>query len=335
MNGYRHILGSLLIESAGGLGNDIHTGLRQGIQQKFGSIPACVRSLAIDWASDPPVGFAPSETGRIALPSDCAAIAARIDDEEADVAWLAQLIRADVLSRYGGHEAVQVPAFCRAGLAWTAHNGLGDGRPSWLDLLRTQLTALAPGGAAMYDTVANAGVPAAALQHGSITAVFIVGAEGGTGTGALIPLAIATRWLAVSLGLKLECHAWIVSGHYRPRDGDEETKAVLAHALDIDLEYVMTPGPNLRFPLGPELRAAARPRLFESVFREEVSGRLLHDYESVVAQCAGDLLFTYTTTAAADLMRSQVNKTTTPRLRGLAQRPAWPSPMKRKEAYGD
>ena len=162
------------------------------------------------------------------------------------------------------------------------------------------------------------------------------GAEGGTGSAALIPLAITARWLAASLGLKLETHAWIVAGHYRPKDGDENAKSALAHALDIDLEYVMTPGASsLRIPLGPDLFAEVRGRLFDSIYREEAAGRLLHDYAGIVAQCTEDLLFTYTTTAARDLMRSQVNKTIKPRLRGLAQRPSWGSQKTRKVAYGD
>lgn len=332
----RYLLRPLLPISAGGAGNDCNRAFCDRIVTRFGTLPACVRPLAIDWTTDPPIGFAPSETGRIALPADCPALAARMNAGEPDAAWLSHLVRADVLARYSGHEAAQVPAYCRAALAWTAANGLGDGQPTWLDSLRVQLIALAPGGAAIHETVAHSGAAAGWMRHGAITVIFIVGAEGGTGSGALIPLAIAARWLAASMGMKLECHAWIVTGHYRPKDGDEEdAKAALSHALDIDIEWAMSRGAALRFPLGPALAAEVNPPLFDAVFREEVSGRLMHDYDSVVAQCAEDLLFAYTTTAAEDLMRNQVNKTVKPRLRGIAQQAAWPAAPRKKEAYGD
>ena len=174
MKAYPYVFRPMLITSAGGAANEIHGGFRDRLQQRFGCVPDCIKSLAIDYSTDPPTGFSPSETGVLALPGDCPAIAARMLTGEPDVAWLCPIILPDVLAGYAGHEAAQVPAFTRAALPWTSHNGLGDGQPTWLDLLRSHLMALAPGGVALHDMVARASIPASAIDHaGAILAVFI------------------------------------------------------------------------------------------------------------------------------------------------------------------
>ena len=102
------------------------------------------------------------------------------------------------------------------------------------------------------------------------------------------------------------------------RTGAGQSRAGLRS--DLDIEYAMsTPEANLWFPLGPEQNAQVTGRLFDSVYREEASGRLSGDgYYALLAAASETLVFRYMSRAGWQIQRSRNNLITKPVVRGLA-----------------
>lgn len=334
----RCVFAPKLFIGLGGAGNELLLIFRALVFTQLGYIPECFRFLAFEFATDPPSppakaypGWLPNaawenaslragEQCFLSLGEDTAALARRMAEGEPSVAWLSQVVPPEVVAAPRGNEGSQVPALTRAALALAADNCDYGGGVCWPDRILEALTALGPAGAAMHQFSTSRRIPATALADGEITAIFLAGSGGGTGTGALLPAAITTRWLARRRGFPVRNHAVVLCGPYRGADGQEQAKAALGYALDLDIEYaVSTPEANLSFPLGPEQDAQVTGRLFDAVYREEASGRLSGDgYYGLLAAAAETLVFRYLSRAGWQIQRSRNNLIAKPVVRGLA-----------------
>lgn len=306
----------ILVLSAGGIAIAIMLAWRACLYKHFGYLPNHYRWLGIDFASNPPtaadfprdishearhaVGLKSSEISVLSFGGAHQQLAERIKAGDPNVNYLGDLIDPELLGPYSGAEGAQIPAIVRAALAYCA-----GARDSWCSLIDRNLHEL--------SSIANDGPDA-------VTAIFVGGGQGGTGTGALFPLAVATRWMAQSKGMRLDAHAFVLAGHYREKDGQEENKAGLNYALDRDLERAVEPGNTLAFPLGAKRTALFEGRLFDTVLRQEVWGAFEHDEGSAIARAARTLAFRYAAPAAFELQNSRGNVENKGRLLPLLER---------------
>jgi hypothetical protein len=327
--------------AAGGAGNAVLLTFRALVIQTLGFIPECWRFLGLDFASDPPrpptdlmrreipvrilehAAYGPSELRLLELPPDCSALAERIKSGDPDTAWIGTLVPPRVLAEYSSGEALQLPAFTRLALAWAADDNRPGTARTWLGLMEDALADLTPGGAAERDLITRRHVQAPEADPALV--VLAVGTGGGTGNGALGPLAIAARSIAAGMGQPVNIEALLLAGHYRSRDGQEARKLAIANALELDVEHGHS-GERSRaaLPLGPTRELVWEGRLFDSLYREEAAWRLEHNFAAAVAQAADTMLFRYLSASAASLLRSHNNIGFMPRLLKLTEAPATP-----------
>ena len=317
--------------ASGGAANAVLLLMRAMLYMELGFLAECWRFLGIDFSSDPPyppvdlmrreippdvwehAAYGASEMRLLELPDDCAALAERVEAGDEDVAWIGSLVPPSVLAQYSSGEALQLPAFTRLALAWTADDNRPGPAKSWLGLLEDGLADLLPGGEAERSLVTRRRVSSPDADPPQV--VLIAGTGGGTGNGALAPLAIAARAVAAAMGESVNVEAVLLTGHYRQRDGQETQKLAIGNALELDVEHAVA-GANSRFtlPLAQGRELAYRGRLFDAIYREEAAGRLEHNFAAAAAQAAETLLFRYTAASAAAIQRSRNNIAFKPRL---------------------
>jgi len=309
----------------------------------LGYLPECQQTLCIDFATDPPrppadlfpeisdahwqaVALAASEQALIGLGPDIPQLVDRILSGDDEVAWIAGIVPVQLLERYSGGEASQIPALTRAALAFCAEDptrGDPNQADSWYELLYAKLQAISPGGAALHNL---------ALRHGVVsdtagppaTLALVAGCGGGTGNGSLLMVAACARAIAAEIGLRLRIHAFLLSGIYRPTDGMEPRKLALEYTLDEDLEYAMDPArPPLKVVLGRDRQITASGPLFDDITRFDAGARLEHDYASMANLAAETILFRYFSAAGQALLRSGANAPMIPALRRLRKERSW------------
>lgn len=332
----KYVLDPVLFISPGGIAIDTHYVVRAYLYQLFGQLPKTVRSLAIDFGTNPPkapaiefsaeiapdiwpeVEFRPHERALISFEGNQGALADRMHRKEHSVAHLAGMISPDILREYSGAEGAQLPAIVRTAMAYMA-----TGPTSWFALLKRALQSLAEG-SSIFDSSREVPIDGGPSGRG-LRVVIIVGGQGGTGTGALIPLGITIRWLARTLGIHVAIDVLLLAGKYREPDGQEDRKAALNRVMDTDLEFVMYPGNAvLAMPLGPSTTARAEGRLFDTVLRQEAWGAFEHNSRAVIARAARTIAFRYFSTAGFQIQNSRGNVESRARLLTLADRPGWP-----------
>jgi hypothetical protein len=330
-----------LFVGLGGAGNQALIVFRAWVIVLLGWLPECWRFLGIDFATDPPAApdylfpavpaavwraaaLPPADVRLLSLPPDCAALAERIKRGDADVAWIGRLVPPEILAGYGGGEASRIPAFSRLALALSVgDDGVTTGK-SWLTLLAGKLEDLAPLGRAAHAMMMAHGISMAEDATPPLM-VAVAGTEGGTGNGALLPVAIAARSIAGAAARPVHIEAALLTGHYRPADGQEESKGAVAHALDLDLEYAMSAGRGLlALPTGSEAEIATAEVPFDGIYRMDAAGRLRHDYRAALAQFAELLLFRYASATGAKLQKSSNNVLFRPKLQFLNRRDSRP-----------
>jgi hypothetical protein len=332
----KYILDPMLWISPGGIAIDVHYVARAYTYQIFGRVPKTLKSLAMDFGTNPPkapsiefsdeisadvwpeVDFRPYERALLSFDGNQSVLADRMAAKDQAVAHLAGMISPDILREYSGAEGAQLPAIVRTAMAYMA-----TGPSSWFALLKKALQSLAEG-ASVFDASGEAPIDGGPSGRG-LRVVIIVGGQGGTGTGALIPLGIVVRWLARTLGIHITIDVFVLAGKYREPDGQEDRKAALNRVMDTDLEFVMYPGNAiLTMPLGPTTTARTEGRLFDTVLRQEAWGAFEHNSRAVIARAARTLTFRYFSNAGFQIQNSRGNVESRARLLTLADRPGWP-----------
>jgi hypothetical protein len=332
----------LAMVALGGVWNVAYL-VRARLAGMLGYLPECQQTLCIDFASDPPrppadlfpeipsadweaAALAASEQALVGLGPDIPELVKRIRADDEEVAWIADIVPIQLLERYSGGEASQIPALTRAALAFCAEDpGRGDPNQtsSWYELLYAKLQAIAPGGAALHDLALRRGI-APDNAGAPPTLALVAGCGGGTGNGSLLMVAACARAIAAEIGLRLRIHAFLVSGLYRPADGMEPRKLALEYTLDQDLEYAMDPARQpLRVVLGRDRQITASGPLFDDITRFDAGSRLKHDYAAMAALAAEAVLFRYFSAAGQALLRSGANAPMIPALRRLGKERSW------------
>jgi hypothetical protein len=333
----RSLLRPIVFIGGGGLGCAILLALRAVLLERLGEIPACSRWLAIDFSGDPPqlprkcmpeipdsiwehARFAANEISLISLGDNPDQLAAQIRDDDR-LSWVRGIVPENLLESYGGDEASQIPAFTRIALSIAAAGNDPDG--SWLSRLESAISDIAPGGSARADMAMRGDINGAVLDSRAMV-VFAGGAQGGTFTGALLPLAIAARDLAAQCKLNAQFHASAVFGSYRPKDGQEERKGAIEHAFALDLAYAMS-GSDARFEfaVGPSGTLRWQGNLFDRIYRQECWGALQHNFEGAVALAAESLAFRYFSRPGFERARSRGNSAMLPKVRQLSMEKSW------------
>lgn len=330
----RHLFQPLLFTAEGGFACMVLLLLRAILYTELGFIPPSMRCLAIDFAADPPrppqalfpdiqsevwshVEFSPAELYLLRTDFDMKKLAQRVRCGDPDVAWLGRIVPVEVLERYSGTEACQIPNMTRFFLAYWA-SAFDAFNKTWTEKLREHLRALRPEGNALHD-LTMLGVPESAVAPTPARAVNIFGSGGGTGGGGSMVVGVATKWLAPQVGLDLKLDAVLIGGHYRQRNGHEVRKDALAHALDLDLTSCVTTDAVTEFPLGPGAAAArVEGKLFDSLQRVEAYGRYEYHTRGVLAAAARFLRYTYFTRAGYQQQKDVANDDVYPALLTLS-----------------
>jgi hypothetical protein len=246
-----------------------------------------------------------------AVPWNADRLAARIEEGDAEVAWLGGLVPPAILRAYPGGEALAVPAIARAAAAYAVAT---EGEESWLAKCRRALESLAADGSGRHSLL-QAGVSRNLIDDGLTQVVLIAGAAGGSGRGLLIPVGASLNHLAQRVG-QIEAHAFLAYGPYRPVDGQEARKAALTHSLMSDLEATMGPRAQVRFPVGPSRTIETTGRVFETISGIDASGRMKHNTQAVIQAAAESLWFQYATRPGFEVVKSRSNIRYRPRVLG-------------------
>ncbi|HEY0404738.1 MAG TPA: hypothetical protein VGC89_03370, partial [Pyrinomonadaceae bacterium] len=333
----RHIFQPLLLVAKGGFACQALLLLRAQLHMELGFLPPSLRCFAIDFAADAPlapralfpeipsdvwerVEFSPAEMYLLKTNIDLKKIAQRIRRGDADVAWLGRIIPADVLERYTGTEACQIPNMTRFFLAYWASAFHRFDTP-WPERLREHLRALRRNGDALHALTAF-GIPPSAVAPTPSRAVSICGAGGGTGSGASIAVSTILKWLAGQLGLDFKLDALVITGHYRQRNGHEMRKDALAHALDMDITASVASDAVTEFQLGPDTTARVSGKLFDTLQRLEAYGRYEYQTRGMLSAAARFLRYTYFTRAGYQQQKDVANDDVYPALRTLSVTPS-------------
>jgi len=338
----RYVFSPLVFVALGGMASVLLLVLRARMIQVLGCLPECMRWLAIDFGSDAPQApraqfsrevtaqewdaaeLAPGELCLLSFGGLEREIAQKMRSKDPSWTWLEGVLAADVLDEYTGAEGSQIPMLVRGALAACADDPELSGGISWVDMLSAALADVAPNGKAMHDLTTKRDLPDGSVLRAKPTIVIIVGGEGGTGSGALLPVSIAGRWLATKRGIEAAIHGLVLAGHYRPQDGQEDRKSALNYALDKDVEYAMERSRDaLSFRLGADVAAEQVGPLFDEVHRLEATGRLQHDEKAVLESAAEMLLYFYTTAAGWSIRKSRANNLMRPAMLRLENERSW------------
>ena len=141
--------------------------------------------------------------------------------------------------------------------------------------------------------------------------VIVVGADGGTGAGVALPLAIAARQVAREYGWNVELRIHYLAGNYHPpRDDDENRrKHALAQVFTDDLEIALNDvSARWQFPVGTGRYWTHSGVLFDKAFRLEANERLANSYEACLCCMARTLHHLYCTEAGYRLERLWSNE---------------------------
>jgi hypothetical protein len=332
----RYIFQPLLFTAEGGFACMVLLLLRAMLYSELGFIPPSMRCMATDFAADPPrapqalfpeipdevwrhVDFSPAELYLLRTDFDLKKLAQRIGRGDEDVAWLSDVIPIEMLERYSGTEACQIPNMTRFFLAYWASAFDAFNKP-WTEKLREHLRALKPDGDSLH-ALTVLGIPPSAVAPTPARAANIFGSGGGTGGGGGMVIGVTSKWLAAQLGLDLKLDAVLIGGHYRQRNGHEARKDALAHALDLDLTASVEMDAVTEFPLGHDTMARVEGRLFDSLQRVEAYGRYEYQTRGVLAAAARFLRYTYFTRAGYQQQKDVANDDVYPALRTLSAAP--------------
>ena len=335
----RYVFRPLCMVGLGGLGCSIILTLRALLIEWLGELPGSARFLACEFESDPPrppatelpwiatetwdrARLSGSELALLSLGSETRELAERIASDE-KLGWLRGSVPENLLADYSGNEACQIPAFSRLALALAAYSRGGFDEPSWFEMLDSALVEVSPGNAATTDLDADPAV-ASRLIDAVPTMVIIGGTQGGTASGAILVTALAARALAAERAVRMKCDAHLVTGCYRPKDGQERRKSAIEHSVDLDVAFAMTTNrPELSFALGPEHHLKYKPRLFDRVFRQETRGDLANPTGEALYMAAQSLAFRYFSDAGLRREKSRGNDAMSPRVKKLSREKFW------------
>ncbi len=329
----RYLFQPLMFTAEGGFACMVLMLLRAMLYKELGFVPPSMRCLAFDFAGDPPrppqalfpeiepevwaqADFSPAELYLLRTDFDLKRLAHRVRRGDDDVAWLGGIIPVDVLERYSGTEACQIPNMTRFFLAYWASAFDAFNKP-WTERLREKLRALRPDGDALH-ALTLLGVSPASVASTPARAVNIFGTGGGTGGGGSMVVGVTSKWLAAQVGLDLKLDGVLIGGHYRQRNGHEDRKDALAHALDLDLTASVATEALTEFPLGPGTTARVEGKLFDSLQRIEAYGRYEYQTRAVLVSAARTLRYTYFTRAGYQQQKDVANDDVFPTLRTLS-----------------
>lgn len=329
----RYVFQPLLFTAEGGFASMVLLLLRAMLLSELGFIPPSLRCLATDFAGDPPrapqslfpeispevwaqVDFSPAELYLLRTDFDLKKLAQRIRRGDRDVAWLGDIVPVEVLERYSGTEACQIPNMTRFFMAYWASAFDAFNKP-WTEKMRDHLRALKPDGDALHALTVR-GVPPSAVAPTPARVVNIFGSGGGTGGGGGMAVGVASKWLASQVGVDLKLDGVLIGGHYRQRNGHEARKDALAYALDLDLTASVAVDAVTEFPLGPDAVARVEGKLFDSLQRVEAYGRYEYQTRGVLAAAARYLRYTYFTRAGYQQQKDVANDDVYPVLRALS-----------------
>jgi hypothetical protein len=318
----RYVFSRLLFIPQGGFPNSVMLLLRALLYVPLRFIPETLRTRAVEFITDAP--RVPSDSFP-EIPMDVWERVAYRDDEISFLRnnrnirdltsyiehhgskQLRELLQPELLKRYNGREAGQIP---RLGAAFAALEAGEYNRftKTWMEELSTDIAALRP----------ESTLPLAVLNHGvrtvsipddkELTVVCLFGTRGGTGGGLSQASAIVTRHIARMLGVNVKLVAVTLSGPYRSADGSERTKEALEYALLRDLEDSLRWDAKRSFPVGPIQTLEHTGPVWDSIHRIEISSFLAHNEAAALNYVARILEFWFFTRVGYELRKNLGNE---------------------------
>ena len=301
----KYVFPRLLIIPLGGFASAVTILLRALLYRELRVMPANMKTLAMDFKSDPPrsprleILPLPEDVWQHAMLRDnerallnnfrnVDELIAEIEGSGGRLQWLLKsgLYWQQLLDRYRRQEAGRVPRLAAFFAALEAREHIRFGR-TWFKHLKYALTDLRIENSKLVEELLQQGVRAESLIDDSrIIAIVVYGARGGTGNGLSQVMALALHELASQLELDIEIIGVPLTGAYRMDDGTEEMKEALEYALVRDLEESTARNAFRSFPVGEDEAFSHRGPLWDSIYRIETTSYRAHMEEAAMFHAA-------------------------------------------------
>jgi hypothetical protein len=290
----KYIFSRLLFIPEGGFPNSVMLLLRALLFQGLRFIPETLRTRAMEFVTDPPrvpsdlfseipvdvwecAGYRDDELSLLRNNREMDDLASSIEKGNGNKEWLKRFLDPELLKRYNGREAGQIP---RLGAGFAALE------------------------AREYRRFAKISVP----DDKELTIVSLFGTRGGTGNGLSQASAIAARHTAQELGVNVKLIGIALSGPYRPADGSEQIKEALEYALLRDIEDSMEWNAHRIFPIGPDETLERMGPLWDAAYRIEASPYMAHNEAAAMNYAAQILLYLFFTRTGYELRKNLGNE---------------------------
>lgn len=231
--------------SCGGLAGSAHLVARASERARFGGSSPCSRSLHIDFAGGEEPrslelehrygagNLEPFQDSELFILDSKALIDAAMNelcDDRFDFVW--NICPKDLVKRVRTDQAGQIPSLSRAAL-WLKADQLAM-------IFEECLSRLAPIGEMVRDLRRNGLDPAAIGPRPKI--YLLVGAQGGTGTGSYLPVAILLRSVADRLQLVIDIELHLIFDYRATADEESLLRLALGEQTCRDVTLAQTPG---------------------------------------------------------------------------------------------
>jgi hypothetical protein len=315
----KYVFPRLLIIPLGGFACAVTILLRALIYRELRFMPASMKTLGIDFKSDPPrsprleILPLPEDVWQHAMLRDNERAllnnARNVDELIAEIErpggrlhWLSKtgLYWQQLLDRYRRQEAGQVPRLAAFFAALEAREHLRFGK-TWFKQLKNALADLRIENSKLVEELLHQGVRADSLSDDSrIIALVVYGGRGGTGNGLSQVMALALHELASQLELDIEIIGVPLTGAYRMDDGTEEMKEALEYALVSDLESSTARDAFRSFPVGEDEAFSHHGPLWDTLYRIETTSYRAHMEEAAMYHAARVLRLLFFTRVGYD-----------------------------------